>query len=51
MTARKLQPYQVVLLRQMARERFPRKFLRSLFGLGKNVLNHVIYRVTYKDIK
>jgi len=48
---RKLQPYQVVLIRQMRREAFPRAFLCRLFGISKNTLHQLLARSTYKDIK
>jgi hypothetical protein len=51
MSARKLQPYQVVLIRQMRREGFTRRFLYRLFRVSANALHQVLARATYKDIK
>jgi lambda repressor-like predicted transcriptional regulator len=48
---RKLQPYQVVLLRQMRREGFTRPFLSRLFGLSLNSLHQILARSTYKDVR
>jgi hypothetical protein len=47
---RKLQPYQIVLLRQMKREGFMRPFLARLFGISKNSVHQILARSTYKDI-
>jgi hypothetical protein len=51
MTARKLQPYQVVLIRQMRREGFRRRFLARLLGLSIHALQQLLAKSTYKDIK
>jgi hypothetical protein len=51
MTQRKLQPYQVILIRQMRREGFNRRFLAKLFGLSINALYQLLARSTYKDIR
>ena len=48
---RKLQPYQVVRLRQMRREGFSRPFLAGLFGISVNALYNILSRSTYKDVK
>ena len=50
-TPRKLQPYQVVLLRQMRREGFTRPFLARLFGISKNGIQQLLAHSTYRDIK
>jgi len=51
MTQRKLQPYQVVLIRQMRREGFSRPFMCRLFRVSKNVIHQLLARSTYKDIR
>ena len=51
MTARKLQPYQVVLIRQMRREGFSRPFLCRLFGISLTTLYHLLTKSTYKNIR
>ena len=51
MTRRKLEPYQVILIRQMCREGFPRVFLCRLFGISKNTIYQLLARSTYKDIR
>jgi len=51
MTQRKLEPYQVVLIRQMRREGFTRRFLMYLFGISRNTLHQLLAKSTYKDIK
>lgn len=48
---RKLQPYQIVLMRQMRREGFTRSFLAKLFGISQQAVQQVFNRSTYKDIK
>jgi len=48
--ARKLLPYQVVLIRQMKREGFTRSFMAQLFGISKNGLHQLLARATYKDV-
>ena len=47
---RKLQPYQVVLIRQMKREGFRRRYLAKLFGVSKNAVHQILSHSTYKDI-
>lgn len=49
-TPRKLQPYQVVLVRQMRREGFTRKFMSRLFGISRTSLNQLLAYATYKEI-
>ena len=51
MSMRKLQPYQVVLIRQMKREGFSMPFMCRLFGLSKNALYQLLAKSTYKDIR
>ena len=51
MTTRKLQPYQVVLIRQMKREGFRRRYLATLFGVSKNTVHQILACSTYKDVK
>jgi len=51
MTARKLQPYQVVLIRQMHREGFSRRWLAQLFGISPHSLQLLLAHSTYKDVK
>jgi len=50
-TPRKLQPYQVLLVRQMRREGFTRPFMAALFGISRNSLHQLLARSTYKDIR
>ena len=51
MTTRKLQPYQVVLIRQMKREGFSRRYLCQLFNISKNTVHQILSHSTYKDVK
>jgi hypothetical protein len=51
MTERKLQPYQVVLIRQMRREGFKRAWLARLFGISKHSLHLILSGATYKDVR
>jgi hypothetical protein len=51
MTTRKLQPYQVVLIRQMKREGFRRRYLANLFRVSKNTVHQILAHSTYKDVK
>ena len=51
MTQRKLQPYQVVLIRQMRREGFTRVFMCRLFRVSLHCLHLILSRSTYKDIR
>ena len=51
MSARKLEPYQVILIRQMCREGFTRSFLCRLFGISKNSIYQLLAHSTYKDIR
>lgn len=48
---RKLESYQVILIRQMRREGFRRKFISKLFGVSENSIYRIMDRSTYKDIK
>jgi DNA invertase Pin-like site-specific DNA recombinase len=48
---RKLQPAQVVRLRQMRREGFRRLYLAKLFGVSKNTVHQILAYSTYKDVK
>jgi len=50
-TQRKLQPYQVILIRQMRKEGFTLRFLTSLFGLSKTALHQLLAKSNYKDIR
>jgi transcriptional regulator with XRE-family HTH domain len=51
MTTRKLQPYQVVRLRQMRAEGFTRRYIAKLFGVSKNTVHQILACSTYKDVK
>ena len=51
MPTRKLQPYQVRLIRQMRREGFTRVFLAKLFGVSRNVIHLILSNGSYKDIR
>jgi hypothetical protein len=51
MTSRKLESYQVILIRQMRREGFTRSFLSRLFGISKSTLHQLLARSTYKDVR
>ena len=48
---RKLSSAQVVLLRQMHKEAFPRRFLCALFGISHTAYLHITRRSTYKDVR
>jgi hypothetical protein len=48
---RKLQPYQVIRLRQMMREGFPRKFLTELFGISKTSYRFIQLYSNYKELR
>jgi DNA invertase Pin-like site-specific DNA recombinase len=48
---RKLQPYQIVRLRQMRRQGFSRRYLAKLFGISKNTVHQILAYSTYKDVK
>lgn len=48
---RKLQPYQVRLIRQMRKEGFSRWFLAELFGISLNALQDILSFSTYKDVR
>jgi len=50
-TPRKLQPYQVLLVRQMRREGFTRPFMARLFGVSLNTIHQLLARATYKNIR
>ena len=46
---RKLKENQVVLIRQMKREGFGRRYLAKVFGLSEHGVGLVTRRVTYKE--
>jgi hypothetical protein len=50
-SVRKLQPYQVVLIRQMRREGFSRRYLAKLFRVSKNTVHQILACSTYKDVR
>ena len=51
MSERKLQPYQVLRLRQMRAEGFSRRYLAKLFGVSKNTVHQILSYSTYKNIR
>ena len=51
MTTRKLQPYQIVRLRQMRAEGFGRRYLAKLFRVSKNTVHQILSYSTYKNIR
>jgi len=51
MAKRKLEPRQVILMRQMRREGFKRKFLSQLFKISEHNVYQVVKYMTYKDVR
>jgi len=48
---RKLEPYQVRLLRQMHREGFSRRWMSQLFKISAHSLQQLLAGSTYKNVK
>jgi len=48
---RKLEAYQVVLIRQLRREGFRRYFIGKILGVSRNVVQLVLSGSTYKDVR
>jgi len=48
---RKLEDYQVILIRQMRREGFRRKFIAERFGISIHTIQLLMSNSTYKDVR